>query len=57
MKNSKEAFLVFTSTGNNAPTGKGDRLIISHVDSDSEFVEGGLRSPRNGWRLLRELVL
>ena len=43
IKSSKEAFLAGLSTGNKAPSGKGARLIITHIGSDSGFVEGGLQ--------------
>ena len=40
--NKKQAFLCGKSTGLKNPTGKGKRLIILHIGSDSGFVEGGL---------------
>lgn len=43
VKSAKQAFLAGLSTGNKAPTGKGGRLIIIHIGSDTGFVDGGLR--------------
>lgn len=42
IKSKRQAFLEGFSTGLKAPTGKGRRLIITHVGSDSGFLEGGL---------------
>lgn len=42
VKSSKQAFLEGLTTGLKAPTGKGQRLIISHIGSEEGFVEGGL---------------
>ena len=38
--NKKQTFLRGKSTGLKNPTGKGKRLIIVYIDSDSGFVEG-----------------
>jgi transposase len=38
----RQAFLEGWSTGLKQPTGKGRRLIITHIGSDSGFVNGGL---------------
>jgi transposase/DNA-directed RNA polymerase subunit H (RpoH/RPB5) len=42
IKSAKQAFLSGLSVGNKAPSGKGSRLIITHIGSDTGFVEGGL---------------
>lgn len=42
VKSSRQAFLSGLSTGLKNPTGKGNRLIITHIGSDSGFVDGGL---------------
>ncbi|XP_049835143.1 uncharacterized protein LOC126278911 [Schistocerca gregaria] len=42
INSSKEAFLSGLSTGSKSPSGKGKRLIISHIDSKAGFVEGCL---------------
>lgn len=42
VKTRRQAFLEGFSTGLKAPSGKGRRLIITHIGSDSGFVEGGL---------------
>lgn len=42
IKTKKQAFLSGLSTGLKNPSGKGKRLIITHIGSDSGFVEGGL---------------
>lgn len=42
VKSSKQAFLSGLSTGLKSPSGKGKRLIITHIGSDSGFVDGGL---------------
>lgn len=42
VKSRKEAFLSGLSTGNKAPSGKGSRLIITHIGSETGFVDGGL---------------
>lgn len=40
--NSRQAFLDGFSTGLKCPSGKGRRLIITHIGSDSGFLHGGL---------------
>lgn len=40
--NRRQAFLDGFSTGLKAPSGKGRRLIITHIGSESGFVDGGL---------------
>nr|CAI5845458.1 unnamed protein product [Callosobruchus analis] len=40
--NARQAFIEGLSTGLKAPTGKGPRLIITHIGGDKGFVEGGL---------------
>lgn len=40
--NNRDAFLEGWSTGLTAPSGKGRRIIITHVGSDSGFLEDGL---------------
>lgn len=42
VKSAKQAFLSGLSTGLPSPSGKGKRLIITHIGSDSGFVDGGL---------------
>ena len=42
VKSSREAFLRGLSTGIQNPTGKGKRLIIVHIGSDTGFLDGGL---------------
>lgn len=42
IKNSRQAFLEGFSTGLKSPSGKGRRLIITHIGSDSGFLDGGL---------------
>lgn len=42
VKSRKDAFLSGLSTGNKAPSGKGSRLIIAHIGSETGFVNGGL---------------
>lgn len=42
VKSSRQAFLDGFSTGLKAPSGKGRRLIITHIGSDSGFLDGGL---------------
>lgn len=41
MKSSRQAFLGLT-TGLKGPSGKGRRLVVSHVGSEEGFVDGGL---------------
>ena len=41
IKSSKQAFLSGLSSGLTSPSGKGKRMIISHIGSDSGFVDGG----------------
>lgn len=38
----RQAFLEGLTTGLKAPSGKGRRLIISHIGSEEGFVDGGL---------------
>lgn len=40
--NARQAFIEGLSTGLKPPSGKGCRLIITHIGSDTGFVEGGL---------------
>nr|CAI5867612.1 unnamed protein product [Callosobruchus analis] len=40
--NARQAYIEGLSTGLNAPTGKGRRLIITHIGGDKGFVDGGL---------------
>ena len=42
IKNSRQAFLDGFSTGLKVPSGKGRRLIITHIGSDSRFLDCGL---------------
>lgn len=42
IQSSRQAFLDGLTTGLKGPTGKGRRLIISHIGSEKGFVEGGL---------------
>ena len=42
IKSSKQAFLAGLSTGHKGPHGKGRRLIITHIGSQSGFVDGCL---------------
>lgn len=42
IKNSRQAFFEGFSTGLKSPSGKGRRLIITHIGSDSGFLDGGL---------------
>lgn len=42
IKNRREAFIAGVSTGLKNPSGKGKRLIILHVGSESGFVDGSL---------------
>lgn len=42
VKTSREAFVQGLSTGLKDPSGKGKRLIITHIGSDSGFLDGGL---------------
>lgn len=42
VSSSKQAFLAGLSTGNKAPSGKGKRLIITHIGSQTGFVENCL---------------
>lgn len=42
IKSSKQAFLSGLSTGLKSPSGKGKRIIITHIGSDSGFVDEGL---------------
>lgn len=42
IKTTKDAFLTGLSTGAKNPSGKGKRFIITHIGSDSGFLEGGL---------------
>lgn len=42
IKNSQQAFMEGFSTGLNSPSGKGRRLIITHIGSDTGFLDGGL---------------
>lgn len=42
VKSKKQAFLSGLSEGLKQPTGKGRRLIITHIGSDTGFVDGGL---------------
>lgn len=39
---SRQAFLEGLSTGLKAPSGKGRRLIVTHIGSDTGFLDGGL---------------
>lgn len=42
IKSSRQAFLEGLSTGIKPPSGKGKRLIVTHIGSEDGFVEGGL---------------
>lgn len=42
IKSHRQAFIEGLSTGLKAPAGKGRRLIITHIGSDSGFLENGL---------------
>ncbi|XP_050500824.1 uncharacterized protein LOC126880805 [Diabrotica virgifera virgifera] len=42
IKSARQAFIEGLSTGLKAPSGKGRRLIITHIGSDSGFLQGGL---------------
>ncbi|KAJ8917932.1 hypothetical protein NQ315_002627 [Exocentrus adspersus] len=42
VKSSRQAFLDGFSTGFKAPSGKGRRLIVTHIGSASGFVDGGM---------------
>ncbi|XP_061705341.1 uncharacterized protein LOC133516402 [Cydia pomonella] len=42
IQSSRQAFMEGLSTGLRAPSGKGRRLIISHIGSEDGFLEGGL---------------
>lgn len=42
IKSSKQAFLSGLSSGLTSPSGKGKRMIITHIGSDSGFVDEGL---------------
>lgn len=42
VKSSRQAFLDGLSTGFKAPSGKGRRLIVTHIGSANGFVDGGL---------------
>ena len=42
IKSSKQAFLSCLSSGLTSPSGKGKRMIITHIGSNSGFVDGGL---------------
>lgn len=44
VKSKHQAFVDGLSTGLKAPSGKGKRLIITHIGSDSGMVEGGLNA-------------
>ena len=42
VKSSRQAFLSGLSAGLKNPSGKGKRLIITHIGSETGFVDGGL---------------